>query len=253
MTSRAMPCPTSPATTRRGEDSGKRRLLARHRSEAGKAPTSRPSVMFNDKDPEVREHAAFALSQSETAARRSGSDYGSSTPTRTMKSARALFSHSPNCRTSVRHTSADSDRRRIARSSRELRKRGGVLVVAVRVGCGTEVPGTGVDGELAEDRKMRACQVRQHSRQWEPSTMKHSSLLGGATSAFAVVLLAALSACSKQEPAAQAPVPPRRLHLLPKIRWQRPSTASRAALRTSRAINIVTRRKRSRSGDCSPV
>jgi predicted methyltransferase len=36
--------------------------------------------------------------------------------------------------------------------------------------------------------------------------MKHSSLLRGATSAFAVVLLAALSACSKQEPAAQAPV-----------------------------------------------
>jgi predicted methyltransferase len=35
--------------------------------------------------------------------------------------------------------------------------------------------------------------------------MKHSSLLRGATSAFAVVLLAALSACSKQEPAAQAP------------------------------------------------
>lgn len=35
--------------------------------------------------------------------------------------------------------------------------------------------------------------------------MKHSLLLRGATSAFAVVLLAALSACSKQEPAAQAP------------------------------------------------
>jgi predicted methyltransferase len=35
--------------------------------------------------------------------------------------------------------------------------------------------------------------------------MKHSSLLRGATSAFAVVLFAALSACSKQEPAAQAP------------------------------------------------
>jgi predicted methyltransferase len=35
--------------------------------------------------------------------------------------------------------------------------------------------------------------------------MKHSSLLRGATSAFAVLLLAALSACSKQEPAAQAP------------------------------------------------
>jgi predicted methyltransferase len=35
--------------------------------------------------------------------------------------------------------------------------------------------------------------------------MKHSSLLRGATSAFAVVLLAALSACSKQEPAAQPP------------------------------------------------
>jgi predicted methyltransferase len=35
--------------------------------------------------------------------------------------------------------------------------------------------------------------------------MKHSSLLRRATSAFAVLLLAALSACSKQEPAAQAP------------------------------------------------
>src|SRR5688500_20336962 len=51
---------------------------------------------------------------------------------------------------------------------------------------------------------MRACQVR-HTAVKEPSTMKHSSLLRGATSAFAVVLLAALSACSKQEPAAQAP------------------------------------------------
>jgi predicted methyltransferase len=35
--------------------------------------------------------------------------------------------------------------------------------------------------------------------------MKHSMLLPGTRSAFAIALLAALSACSKQEPAAQAP------------------------------------------------
>jgi predicted methyltransferase len=36
--------------------------------------------------------------------------------------------------------------------------------------------------------------------------MKHSLLLRGAASAFAIAILAGLSACSKQEPAAQAPV-----------------------------------------------